>query len=332
MSPGVRATVGTGLAAVGAQRIWARAHSSYIRGRVLRDDRAASYDAYLASLAGGGEPLFLVSPTATSTLIYFEGFRSRWVAGMYGDWLRDLHRRLDLNVVVPAIGLHGLPYRQRNLPWDHRLDVRQAIQLHDLYAAAQGPGHRVSVMSSCAGSLCALALLAARPVDSAILLAPAAAGFRAPRRMRTYARFLVATGAAPLLFPTYYRRGGEGRVGNWDVVDEARREEANRTVVGNREWNSAQFAALMKGARWADRELVPRVTGRRITVVWGERDNFIPPASIARLSRRLRENGNEVGEMVLPETGHMVLMDRFGERVKERVERELAAVAREASR
>jgi len=328
----LRATVGAGLAAIGAQRLWTWAHGSYTRGRVLRDDRAASYDAYLASLSGGGEPLFLVSPTATSTLIYFEGFRSRWVAGMYGEWLRDLHRRLDLNVVVPAIGLHGLPYRQRNLPWDYRLDVRQAIQLYDLYAAAQGPGHKISVMSSCAGSFCALALLAARPVDSAILLAPAAAGFRAPRRMKRYARFLVATGAAPFIFPTYYRRGGDGRVGNWDVVDEERRELANGTIVGNREWNSAQFAELMKGSRWADRELVPRVRGRRITVVWGGEDSFMPPASIARLSRRLSENGNEVSEMVLPETGHMVLMDRFGERVKERVEMDLVGAAEGAAR
>jgi pimeloyl-ACP methyl ester carboxylesterase len=327
MSPSRHTTVVGGLAAVGAHRIWAHTHSTYVRRRVLRTDRDQSYDAYLACLRGGGEPLLLTSPTAESTLFYFEGFRSRWVAGMYGIWLRDLHERLDVNVVAPLIGLHGLPYRQRNLPWDYRLDIRQAVQLYDIFLAAQAPGHRVTLMSSCAGSLCVLALLAARPVDRAILVAPAAAGFRAPRRMKPYARLLVACGVGHLVFPTYYRGVVEDRVGNWDVFDQERRRAENATTIGNREWNAAQFNQLIRGSRWADRQLVPRIRDKRITVIWGENDNFIPPRAIARLARTLGERGNIVTTLTLPKTGHMVLMDRARGQVHRLVEHQLGEAA-----
>jgi pimeloyl-ACP methyl ester carboxylesterase len=239
---------------------------------------------------------------------------------MYGAWLRQLHKCLDVNVVAPLIGLHGLPFRQRNLDWDHMLDIRQAAQLYDIYAATQPPEHHVVVASSCAGSLCALALAAGRPVEEIVLLAPAAAGFGAPRRMKRYVRCLVDTHMSSFAIPLYYRAGTRKDVGNWDIHDEKLRSVANMTIAGNREWNAAQFEQLIKASRWADEELVPRITGKRITVVWGERDNFMSPQSIDRLARRLREAGNEVDTLELPECGHMVLMDRHGDRVRNLLE------------
>jgi pimeloyl-ACP methyl ester carboxylesterase len=309
-----------GLSFLGAQRVWAAALTAHTRRRVLREDQALAYDPYLASVVGGGEPIVLVSPTAKSTLMYFEGFRSRWVAGMYGAWLRWLHEHLDVNVVAPLIGLHGLPFRQRNLDWDHMLDIRQASQLYDLYAAAQPSQHRVVVASSCAGSLCALALAAGRPVKDIVLLAPAAAGFGAPRRMKRHVRCLVDMHMSTFVIPLYYRTRTPKDVGNWDIHDDELRSLANTTIAGNREWNAAQFEQLIKASRWADEELVPRITGKRITVVWGERDNFMPPQSIDRLARRLRESGNEVDTLELPACGHMVLMDRHGDRVRSLLE------------
>lgn len=324
-----------GLALVGAQRLYSAAYRRAVRWHIERIERDVPYDDDLKYCLDRGEPIFLVRPENDRTLFFVDGFRIRPAVGMNAEWLRNLHEEHGINIVAPIIGIQSRPFRLRGLPWSFHMDMREAVQLYDVYAESMGPGHRIATASFSFGSISSLAIAARRRPWKVILISPAPAVMRAPRdvtrRMRQpwgkMIEFIVDHALNPNsrfrlermswlegVIPYYVRPGVSG---GWDVANRELREEVNRTILNGQELRIGDVFELLRGFDWAGRRLVPQIHSSDITIISGAKDMLIMPDLIGELRDRLRAAGNSVRWFRMPNSAHNLLLDRDSDTAKQ---------------
>ncbi len=279
------------------------------------------YDEDLLYYKGGGEPVFMVNKTYKATLIFMEGFRAQAPAGMYADWLKELHEKYKINIIVPVYGLQSWPFKQRNRDWYYQEDMRAVLQIYDAYCSNLPEDHRVVTASMSFGTMphFAIAAFAKRPPDKMILMSPLNKGleFKAAgqvvywlSKQTSWLQYVVLF-TAPATPP--------GRASVWDIVNnEKNLFESGRNVL-NPEDSSRYGYLVEKAAGYLEDSLTPKVKGRDILIVWGDSDLFFSQTGFQNLADKLTTSGNTIETMPIKESGHMVLMDNGETLLKERI-------------
>jgi pimeloyl-ACP methyl ester carboxylesterase len=305
-------------ALVGAHRLLLDWQWNSKRESVMKIEAEREYDPDLLYHKNGGEPLFLVRGENATTLFFMEGFRTQSPAGMYLDWFRELHETMGVNVVVPVYGLQSAPFDYRNRDWKYQEDMRLATQVYDAYCAALPEGHRVTVCAQSFGALPALAIaaFARRRPDALVLLSPHNSGldFKASGPIVHWLSKQTEWLQHVLLFSD--ATAAPGRASAWDIVNEERNLAVAKRGDVNPE-DSSRYGRLNEiVAEYAERSLIPKLSGYRIDVVCGDSDLYFSQEGFERFAGLLHAAGNEVTMTRLIESGHMVLLDNGANRVR----------------
>lgn len=314
------------LALIGAYRVflWAQYAS---KEHAIAPAERGKFDRDLLYRSQGGAPLVLVDPAYTRTLFFIEGFRAQMPAGMYADWLRDLHRATRTNIIVPVYGLQSSPFAMRNRQWFFQEDMRTVLQIYDAYTALLPAGHRVVTCSMSFGTLphLTIAAHAKHPPDAIVLLSPLNTGmeYKVMGKLVYWLSKQTAWLQHVLLFSTV--TAPPNRASVWDIVNRQENLRIAAQFPVNPEDNVRLGHQVEQAAAWMERELVPQVKGRDITVVWGDSDLFFSQAGFRTLAVRLHTAGNRVQTVTVRNSGHMVLMDNGAAQVKALITRRLEA-------
>lgn len=265
-----------------------------------------------------GQPVTLVSPGNDTTLFFLDGYRIQSAAGMHREWFEALHRK-GVNVVAPVLGLSSGPFDFRNRSFDHREELRAALQLYDVHAATQAPPHRTVILAYSYGVVPALVIAQRRAPDEVVLVAPATAASVSPTWVPPLVRWLFARRWASRVLPYHYRFGGRGR--GWDVHDSVSRGQANELCWNSRERNVGHIPELRRALTWCADELAPRVRGHQITAFVAACDRMVSRESSAKLLATLRAAGNDVDTYLVADSGHGIFLDVHGESVRDAIGR-----------
>lgn len=316
------------LALIGAYRVYLWAQYASKEHAITPAERG-KFDRDLLYRTQGGEPLVLVNPAYTKTLFFIEGFRAQMPAGMYTDWLMDLHRTAKTNVIVPVYGLQSSPFAMRNRQWFFQEDMRTVLQIYDAYTALLPADHRIVTVSMSFGTLphLAIAAHAKRPPDVLVLLSPLNTGmeYKVAGKLVYWLSKQTAWLQHVLLFSSVTPPPNRASV--WDIVNRQENLRIAAQIPINPEDNVRLGHQVEQAAAWMEQDLVPEVKHRDITVVWGDSDLFFSQAGFRALAERLSAAGNRVQSITVPDSGHMVLMDNGAAQVKSLIERHLEARA-----
>lgn len=318
------------LALIGAYRsfLWAQYAG---KEKALAAAERGKFDRDLLYREHGGEPLVLVDPANTKTLFFIEGFRAQMPAGMYVDWLQELHRTAKTNIIVPVYGLQSSPFAMRNRQWFFQEDMRTVLQIYDAYTALLPADHRIVTVSMSFGTLphLAIAAHAQRPPDALVLLSPLNTGmeYKVAGKLVYWLSKQTAWLQHVILFSTITPPPNRATV--WDIVNRQANLRIAAQVPINPEDNVRLGHQVELAAAWMERDLVPQVKGRDITLVWGDSDLFFSQAGFGALTAQLRTSGNHVDTVTVRDSGHMVLLDNGGALVKSLIARRLETGAAE---
>jgi len=269
----------------------------------------------------GGQPLFLVKPGNKVTMIFMEGFRTQNPAGMYMDWLSELHNKEGINIFVPVYGIQSSPFQLRYRKWFPEEDIRTVLQAYEAYTALVPKDHRVVTVSQSFGTYPHAGILAraARKPDAAIFLSPLntsmeyrAAGefvFWLSKQMNWIQYVISFTKPAP----------SPSRVSVWDIVNpEKNKKMADRFPI-NPEDNSHHGVQVQETAQLMEGTLYPQIKGKNILVVNGDSDLYFAQKGFATTTAILEKYGNTVEHVVLKNSGHMVLVDNGEVQLKAKI-------------
>jgi len=252
-------------------------------------------------------------------------------AGMYVDWLQELHRTAKTNIIVPVYGLQSSPFAMRNRQWFFQEDMRTVLQIYDAYTALLPADHRIVTVSMSFGTLphLAIAAHAQRPPDALVLLSPLNTGmeYKVARKLVYWLSKQTAWLQHVILFSTITPPPNRATV--WDIVNRQANLRIAAQVPINPEDNVRLGHQVELAAAWMERDLVPQVKGRDITLVWGDSDLFFSQAGFGALAAQLRTSGNHVDTVTVRDSGHMVLLDNGGALVKSLIAQRLEAGAAE---
>lgn len=266
----------------------------------------------------GGEPLFLVKPENKVSMIFMEGFRTQNPAGMYMEWLKELHIKHSVNIIVPVYGLQSSPFKLRYREWYPQEDLRTVLQVYEAYTSLLSKNHRVVTVSQSFGTYPHAGILAraSRKPDAAVFLSPLntqmeyrAAGdfvFWLSKQMNWLQYIVTFTKPAP----------SPNRVSVWDIVNpEKNRKMAERFPI-NPEDKAHHGVQVMETAGLMEKKLFPQIKGNTILIVNGDSDLYFAQKGFADTAALLKESGNSVDHLVLKNSGHMVLVDNGEDQLK----------------
>lgn len=305
-----------GLSAVASYRAYHSLSANRAERIVNRHEEefGFKYEPELLYFAGGGgdfeqhgSPTFEGSPENKTTLLLFEGYRVLVAGAMHESWFTELMAR-GCNVLAPVLGVQSLPFAQRNLGWDFRFDMRQALQIFDAAVASASDDQRIVVVGSCFGALPALTVAALRKVDALVLVGPMTSGMGRPNRSTSrFETWLNGLERVDRLLPYFFRSVGEKGWG--DIVNPDVRAAVARRVGFAREINVRQAMEVKRAVRHMEDALVPQLKDAEVAVIWGRDDRIAPPVRIERLADLLEDAGNRVERFPIDDCGHMVLLD-----------------------
>ena len=299
---------------------WPRLLSHLVRRRVERIERPVRYDPVLG-ICADGQPVLLHDPSYDTTVVFFDGFRIRPAASMHREGLERLHREQRVNVLAPVLGHQSMPFRLRNRDWNHQEECRAAAQLVQAYKAAQGPDHQVVVVGFSWGAIHCYTLAALGLCDSIVLISPL------PHRLDIQARRVIRSngiaakslrwlltaifsgrgyGLLGRVLPYYMRPGVSG---GWDIADPELRARYNRDLLNGQELRIFDVYEIVAAVGHVHAELLPRITGTDVTVVWGRRDSMIVEPVFEDLVRAFAVLGNRTYPVPVAESAHNVLHD-----------------------
>lgn len=319
---------------------WRRGVSKLVRSRVEDIESDVVFDPVLGFCAEG-EPFLLHDPAFDTTVFFFDGFRIRPAAAMHRPWLERLHAEHRVNVVAPVLGRQSMSFKMRNRDWGHQEECRAALQLIDAYRCGRGPDHRIVVVGFSWGAVNAYTLAALGRSDATVLVAPLphrleaqidkAIRNRGPAgRLLRWAvhQMFAGRGFAVInrILPYYLRPGVSG---GWDIADPGLRARYNREILNGQELRIYDVYEIIAAADHARREVVPRIMGTDVTVVWGEKDSMFASEVFEDLARTLLSQGNEVQMVPLPSSAHNVFHDADASTAYEAL---AAAVSRQRAR
>ncbi len=277
----------------------------------------------------GGEPLFLTKKGNKVTIFFMEGFRTQNPSGMYKDWLEELFNKYNFNIVVPIYGIQSSPFYLRNRQWYFEEDLREIIQIYDVYCCNLEENHKIIVISQSFGALCNsyISLKGKRKPDYSIYLSPLNS-------------FIEYKAAGPIVYwlskQTSWLRHiflftkpstAPNRKSVWDIVN----EEKNLYYANNFPINPEDSAELgyrsQKAALFMEKEILPKIRIRNVCplfpkisksviekersnmfVAWGDSDLYFSQKGFENFVNILTVN-NKVEFLKLINSGHMVLLD-----------------------
>ncbi len=307
---------------------WRRVVSNLVRRRVERIESDVVFDPVLG-MCSEGEPILLHDPDFDTTVFFFDGFRIRPAASMHRDWLERFHVEHRVNVVAPVLGHQSMPFRMRNRDWSHQEECRAAVQLVDAYRAGRGPDHRIVVAGFSWGALNAYTLAALGRSDATVLVSPLphrldaqvdkAIRNRGPagRALRwAVGQMLAGRGLAVVgrILPYYLRSGVSG---GWDICDPELRARHNREILNGQELRIYDVYEIIAAIGHVRHDVLPRIVGTDVTVVWGEKDSMFASEVFEDLARTLFSQGNQVWTVPLADSAHNVLHDADASRARD---------------
>ncbi|HWO93670.1 MAG TPA: hypothetical protein VNL92_02810 [Dehalococcoidia bacterium] len=330
-----------GLAALGALQVYRKAFYGMTRRRVIRLERPVNYDPDLLYPEPLGKPIYLVKPENDTTLLFLSGFRTLTMPGQHLDWFRELHEQHGINILAPVFGIQSLPFDQRMVGTTVERDVREVMQVLDAYRSTLPADHRIVCSCISYGAIPSLAIAAMRDVSDFILTGPApiitppGPTTRTPSIVRRLKNPVLRPIAASLLkrlhnpeskgmrltlaiagqlVPTMARRRLES---GWDIEHEERRQYAYDNLPLPADVPLADAKSMLTGIALTRESYLPRITGKRFLIAWGELDSLVTPEQNEALADELEQLGNEVIRRGYENSGHLVLMDGELEQVQD---------------
>ena len=277
-----------------------------------------TYDPDLYYYPKYGEPLFLVKPGNAATLFFLEGFRTQAPAGMYLDWFTELHRKFGVNVVVPVYGLQSSPFFLRNRDWHVQEDLRLALQVYDAYTAALPAAHRIVTASMSFGAIPQAAILAKSPrkPDAAFFMSPLNSGLDYRVSGPLIHWLSKQMGLIRFVMPYSMAAPSPSRASVWDIKNRESNLSMATKIDANPEESSYYGYLTEVNAKWLEERLLPQVKGLKIIVSWGDDDLYFSQDGFKRFAGNLEKSGNIVRTEILPNSGHMLLLDNSREKIK----------------
>lgn len=297
------------------------------KNKVEKVENNWQFDDIMKYNKNGGEPLILVNPEYKSTMFFMEGFRTQNPAGMYIDWLKKLHEKHKVNIIVPVYGLQSSPFKLRNRSsnWHFEEDIRTCVQIYDAYTSLLPKEHKVITVSQSFGTLPNLVIASKgiRKPDKMFLLSPLNTGmeFRASGKLVYWLSKQSAWLQHIVKFS--YASPASGRKSIWDIVNEEKNINTDKLNNANLEDSAAYGYQVEKVAKWIETVLIPKISNMNITLVWGEEDLYFSQQGFINLAKLLKDNGNIIDELSLKNSGHMVLLDNGEDILKKLIENEL---------
>ncbi|MGL4368632.1 MAG: hypothetical protein ACRCUT_03025, partial [Spirochaetota bacterium] len=242
-------------------------------------------------------------------------------AGMYLPWLKEIHKKYHVNIFVPVYGLQSSPFALRYREWHCEEDMRTVLQAYDAYTALLPEGHSVITMSQSFGTLphSAILLKAKRSPDEAIFLSPLNGGmeYRAAGELVYWLSTQVSW--LKYIIPFTTPSPSPNRVSVWDIVNEESNLSMAKRFPINPEDSAEQGDQTVKISKMMEQNILPRIRGKKITVINGDSDLYFSQKGFSRFAGVLAGSGNSVNHIVLKNSGHMVLFDNGQAVVKEKI-------------
>lgn len=137
-------------------------------------ESSRTYDKDMGWNLPHGKPIFMVNPSYTITLFFFEGFRGQIGSGQYREWFEELFTKYHINIIAPIIGIQGYQFELRNRQWHYIEDMRTALQIYEAYTALLPPNHKIYIASMSFGALAnaTIAAKANRKPNGIIFISP----------------------------------------------------------------------------------------------------------------------------------------------------------------
>lgn len=303
----------------GAYHIWLDWYTESVLEEVETRDRGhKEYDPDFMFNKKYAEPFIRVNPGYTTTLYIFGGFRGFH----YYDFFEELHRNEKVNIIAPVTGLTGWPVRMRTRKWYYQEDMREHIQMYEIYTSRLPKNHRVVTMSMSFGALphATIAVRAQRKPEAMLFLSPLNTGLDYRAASPVVAWLSSKIDYLKHIIPVMIRSKNPARAGMWDVVnDEKNLEgwEAYGPKVIKWEENLDQAVEVRRAGNFLIHDMIPRVQGRDIVILHGDDDLVFSEKGFAGFEEALRKAGNRVNRYPLKDTGHMVLNDNGGEKARQ---------------
>jgi hypothetical protein len=234
---------------------------------------------------------------------------------LYGNWLKELHSGLGVNIIVPPSNPDGL---SPGLSASHSVIERniESIQyLYSMYKNLLGTDHKITIVSTGDGSLTALELAKQdSSMDKIILVSPVHNDSGSSRK-----GFLQNMEGLPLIhfiLPWLPRSYGQNRVSTSDILNDNlnRQFQDEKSPYYPRYINMSYGRELKKKINEQFLTL-DRVKSNRFFIIYGDDDLSYSLEGFERLGDQLSSLGSEVSVMRIPQSGRCILFDNGKERV-----------------
>jgi|GEM_PF-1338696 len=292
-----------------------------VKKYVEAKEKLRDYDKDLEYLKPRGEPILWVKPGNRKTLFFIEGFRGQVGAGIYREWFKELHQKHNVNIVAPIIGLQGWRFKHRNRTWTHHEHMRQVLQIYNAYTATLPATHRVVIGSQSFGALANITINA-RGIKSpyaSVFCAPLNTGLEYKSGGAVIRWLATQTSWLQYIIPYTKRNKNPNRAGLWDIVNKENNKHVWETIardIINWEETLGSSVQVQKVAQYMETRLIPQVKGKRLYVCYGDDDLYFSQKGFKKFGDLLQKSGNSMTTISLEKTGHMLLFDNGGPKVK----------------
>lgn len=278
-----------------------------LENRSVLEDRDSDFSA-----VGGG--ISWIKPGNKRTLFFIPALREGDVENLYGSWLRELHEKQGVNVIVPPLKGSSLSPSLTSpvIAPDDR--TAALVHLFDVYSSMVAGDHKITVLSTGDGSIQALELARGqRGIDKVILLSPLHGNrVSGGNLFISLSRIPFLDYAMPWLPESY----GKRRAGHADILNDELNGifEADYGKYYPDYINTIQEAASVRAAVESLKRL-NEVKSNRFFIIYGDDDLTCSLEGYERMGDALEAGGSEVSIMRLASSGRMVLFDNERERI-----------------
>jgi hypothetical protein len=275
---------------------------------IILENRAVKNDERI-DFSGTGGGLTWINPSADKTLFFIPSSRESAVENLYGDWLKEIHTNLNVNIIVPPVSTgHLIPsLKGEDLKLDGR--TREILFFYDLYSRMLGEKHEITVITTGDGSLQALELAKAGvKADKYVLLSPVH-NDRTDRGRNLFLK-IASFPFLNYLLPWLPESYGKNRAGANDILNDQLNEDfyLSYSRYYPRFVNTGTEADIDRKARQIF-ESLSTVKANRFFILYGDDDMTYSLEGFERMGDALKAGGSEVTIMRINSSGRMLIFD-----------------------
>lgn len=275
---------------------------------LVLENRAVTNDERI-DFRDSGDGFIWMDPSADKTLFFIPSSKEIAVENLYGDWLKELHTNLNVNIVVPPFNPDSMIPSLSGDDYNPAIRTQQILFFYNLYSKMVNEKHEITVLTTGDGSLQALELAKSGvKVDKYVLLSPV----HNDRTNRGSSLFFKIA-SLPLfhfIMPWLPESYGKNRSGANDILNDQLNEEFQATYSRfyPRFINTGSLSNIDRASQQVF-ESLPTIEANRFFIIYGDDDLSYSLEGFERMGDALKSGGSEVTIMRIKSSGRMLIFD-----------------------